>query len=528
MKVRVRHVVVGLGAFVLLLAFAKRLFLLHAPLSYFDEGVLLTDSDLVHRGMVTFRDFYSIYPPGIYYLVSAVWHLLGVSVLGMRLLGLLVALGLAALAGRHAGALTGGRFSFVGAGVVLAFLIPLMNVPYAWLVALSLVFVALELLLSENPRHVWLGGVALGVSSAFRHDLFSYVGASWGALSVAALVLARRRPELRIPRAAPVVRSLCLAAGLAVLIWTAIVWSGGARNVWRDLVYNVSHYIMQSRMLPFPDLLALRQVPGIGVSVPYVLVRYFEAGVVLCFVAPLIGLFLTWELRSTPRLAARALLLTALSVTVIPQMSARTDGDHVLLSVTPALVLILAAAERTLETGTRQRRWVGVAARAVVLLPIPHAFLCVPRTHDTLVLGVPRDGGVPEPEPDVVRARRRVLVLVERYTRAGDPIFVGTLNHERVHMVEMDLYFLFNRTGGARFMQFDPNLNTREDVQREMVDDLVARDTRLAILSSRPTLEPQENLLAGSKHLDQHLERHFREVGAFPPYRVLLRRDVSP
>jgi hypothetical protein len=168
----------------------------------------------------------------------------------------------------------------------------------------------------------------------------------------------------------------------------------------------------------------------------------------------------------------------------------------------------------------------GAAAFAALMMPLPHAFFCGPRTRDTLLLGVAREGGVPQPEPDVVRARRKVRGLVERYTKAGDPIYVGTLQHERVIAVEMDLYFLLDRTGATRFMQFDPNLNTREDVQQEMVADIVKSGTKLAVLSGRPYFEQQVNLLPGSKLLDHHLADHFREIGAFAPYRVLLRRDV--
>lgn len=134
---------------------------------------------------------------------------------------------------------------------------------------------------------------------------------------------------------------------------------------------------------------------------------------------------------------------------------------------------------------------------------------------------------MPQPEPEVVLARRQVLLLVNRVTRPGDAIFVGTLTHTRAHTVEMDLYFLFDRTGATRFMQFDPNLTTREDVQREMVADIRQRGARLAILSARPVLEPQKNLLPGSELLDRYLAEHLREAGSFPPYRVLVRRDVE-
>ena len=46
----------------------------------YDEGLLLTNAFLVGDGAIPFRDFYSVYPPGIYYLIATVWKVIGTSV----------------------------------------------------------------------------------------------------------------------------------------------------------------------------------------------------------------------------------------------------------------------------------------------------------------------------------------------------------------------------------------------------------------------------------------------------------------
>jgi len=34
------------------------------------------DAELMLHGAVPFRDFYSVYPPGIYLLVAGLWHMM--------------------------------------------------------------------------------------------------------------------------------------------------------------------------------------------------------------------------------------------------------------------------------------------------------------------------------------------------------------------------------------------------------------------------------------------------------------------
>ena len=37
----------------------------------YDEGILLTGADLILRGQLPYRDFYTNYPPGIFLLIAA-------------------------------------------------------------------------------------------------------------------------------------------------------------------------------------------------------------------------------------------------------------------------------------------------------------------------------------------------------------------------------------------------------------------------------------------------------------------------
>src|SRR4030095_2278960 len=95
----------------------KDVYGLYAPLSAYDEGILLTNTMLVMMGQVPYRDFYSNYPPGIYLTLAAIFKIFGATARVARVLGLTLRLALVALAARLGGRIVGRRFSLLVAGI---------------------------------------------------------------------------------------------------------------------------------------------------------------------------------------------------------------------------------------------------------------------------------------------------------------------------------------------------------------------------------------------------------------------------
>jgi hypothetical protein len=146
-----------------------------------------------------------------------------------------------------------------------------------------------------------------------------------------------------------------------------------------------------------------------------------------------------------------------------------------------------------------------------------------------------------EPRPQAFRAElsragrtpvsgdwRRALAFVSQHTGKDDPIYVGLVDHRWTHKNDMALYFLADRVGATRYMQFDPGLNNREDVQRSMIDELERTQPKVALLAAakRPT-EPNRSRDPGSALLDGYLHTHYEQKGRAGSLRLMLRRPVS-
>jgi len=496
------------------------------PIGPYDEGILLTDAHLISLGDVPYRDFYSNYPPGSYLAIVALWKVFGVSVAVERALGVLAHLAIACSAGWVVALVRGTRFSTPTAGAVLVWLAWLGTPAYAWLLALACALLACGLTLrapQRASRGAWtLAGAALGAVGCFRHDLFVYLVASLMAVA-ATWVLVGRRGRIARAEWTPAAWAALGAALPLALLWLPTLALAGPGPVVDDLYRTQLDHVMPARALPMPELTTLVSLPPLPFPVPAFIGRGYETAVALTLVGPLLALL---ALALAPRLGLRSrlgpALLVALSAAVIPQMAGRSDPYHAFLAVPPAL-LVLCALVESWGRGGGSHGLITAAAFAVLGMPVTKQLeMPTSETPAAWQRGYPGYGTLPETEP----ARAAVLDFVTTHTAPGEPIYVGLTDHSRVFVSEMDLYFLADRPGATRIMQFDPNVVNREDVQRRMASEIDASGARVAILSSRfgDMVEPNASAVAGSRFLDEYLLQEFEVVGAAGPYQLLLRR----
>jgi hypothetical protein len=507
-----------LGAALLLASARKLAHAVYAPLGPYDDGVLLTDSMLVSMGHVPYRDFYTNYGPGIFLTIAALWKVTGVSALAARGLGCLLHVAVAALSGLLAGRATDRRFSTLAAGLVAAWLSCLPPSPLAWLAALAAALLMawiLSLALEAPSRPRWFAaGAALATVSWYRPDLAVYL-----VLALAVVGAGARLVGAALPSgpgggktAAAAVTVGALAAALPA--WGPILWLSGAQPV-RDVLLEQLR-IRPARVLPLPPLLAPVWTPEASSHLPAALVDVHSGAVVLALAGPVLALAAVAAATRLGRVSRpSATLLAALALAVLPQLLGRSDREHAVQAVAPAVAVFAAAAHAIART----RPAAGLVASVLVagvFFPARDLRPLVSRGSDGSTRDFPQYGGLPEKDPAVLAVAR----LLRDATAPEEPVFVGLADHRRTVLNHLLVYFAAFRRGGTRYLQFDPNLTTREDVQAEIVRDLESRRVRWVVLwnEGEDRLEPNESSRPGSDLLDRYLRSRFTprtRLGAF-------------
>ncbi len=491
-------------------------------LDCYDEGVVLSHTRMLTWGYWPYRDFFTQYPPGLFFLLAALWKVFGTQIMVARHLSEVFRLGLALLAGVAGGQMVGRRFAALPAGVLLMFLARLTPSPAAWYAGLMFALasvIALSHAAKTRERGPWIvAGAMLGLTLSFRHDLFVYFVA---AMSAGVLYWVRsralsRQQALRLLGWTAVGLAIPFAVfwlpTLVVAKWSTILQDGFLTNV---------RYVMPSRKLPLPKLLS----PLPGQRLPMCLIDWPCMLFLIILAAPAMGLLQTLRARSPQVDRVSAGLLTALSLAVIPQATGRADTAHAVYALAPGIIL---ASSFSMSFGHRLT-WRGGLAGLVliafcawgsrVVYP-PHGPL-IGQVGDWQLNGSPFALDVPD---DQAGSRRELRAYVQSHSAPKEEIFIGSKTHAKIMVNELDLYFLLDRPGATRYLQFDPGTVTREEVQAQMIHTLDAKHIHMVILASPPFAnEPNDSAKMGSTLLDTYIRARYKLATTIGPYEVRFR-----
>lgn len=563
-----------LAGVALALLFALGLWFLTVQLksaaNFYDEGLILLNAERITHGELPYRDFWTLYSPGYFYLVAAVFKLAGPDMLVARYLDIalrfLLTLEVYFLARR----LTGRRVALIPWAFVTLWLGSIRFYSYPAFPATAAILLVMLLLWryltgTTRPR-VWLAlaGVAVGLTALLRLDFGGYVGIG-AAAAVGAWEL--RRPvegtvSLR-QRWAALLRAelvLVVAAGVTALpLYAYLAAAAGIGTLWQDLIVFPATTFRAARYLPVP-----RPIPDftrfsgaqwedwVRLYVP--VLTYIAALVVAAYGLLRRGRYSatgveasagdTVAARSRPnRLGpqvrdgsqgtlVRASLYLALSgagLGLVVKATSRYHELHALPTAIVAAVLLTALLSRLPVRGWRRVVLpVAVAALAVLVLLNPYVL------HFTDLLSqsagfkstgcysqVPRAACIPL-APD----QEQAVLFLQRRAGPDESIYVGTHRHDEIFANDVLFYFLAERPVATKYTELHPGLANTLPVQEEIAGELRAKAVRWVVTyhiwdSNEPNTSAEST---GINYLDDYIREHYRSVVTLGNYQIWERR----
>jgi len=280
-----------------------------------------------------------------------------------------------------------------------------------------------------------------------------------------------------------------------------------------DLYFDQVRYVLPARVLPFPSLF------------PASLFHSHPASLCLVLAGPALAALLVVMGREQPS-RWPAVTIGCVALAVIAQSVGRCDANHVAYGVAPALVLASALLDR-LAVRSPLPAAMGALLPAAWLVVTTFDSLLQPATGDPSGESNPVIKARPLPMPRPA-ARAEALSFIAEHTKPGEPIFVGNLTHASLVSNEVDLYYMADRPGGVRRMQFDPNVVTRVEFQRQMMVELEQTRPKVAVLSNCcREAEANASSEAGAWLLDRYLQSRYLPVKKAGHYLLLLRQPAN-
>jgi hypothetical protein len=300
-----------------------------------------------------------------------------------------------------------------------------------------------------------------------------------------------------------------------------------------DIIRFPSTYYAEMRRLPFPG-------PGDWRT------RFEDIPV---YFPVLVLLVAAWSMRSKAATSQQAaeqsdqfpliVMMAVLSAILFYKGVVRVSTLHMMMSIIPATVLSGAILDRIMSNrGPRQ------TAAALILIALLPALVAAKRlASDVLnptqtVLGWAITAQPPADDCASVDAQamlaigkdyRAVADYLRQHADRGSKILVGLGRHDKIFVNPQILYFEAGLLPGTHWHHFDPGLQTRADIQRDMIADMQRQDVAWVVRDASFDAIREPNGSARSSGvflLDRYLEREYRMVEQSGDVSIWLRREM--
>jgi 4-amino-4-deoxy-L-arabinose transferase-like glycosyltransferase len=521
--------------------FSSTIFILsmNMKMNVYDESIIAVGANQIIDGKIPHIDFYFNYGPAQIGLLAAVFAVFGKSLLVARLYDIAIRTGIVIACGFVLQQLrVDRRIATAALGAQILLLFTAGQYLYVIFPTLLLALVGTQVLAIAAPDgrgsagRLIAGGAITGVIALFRYDVGFFVMVAH-AIGLALLCISGPQSL----RATARVLGLYIAGVSLVFLPFAIVAlaAGAGPGFWHDIIVYPARNYVAMRGLPFPapalsgnfglSLAVYAPVPTTIIAAWFLVDRYRREGG---------ELFHSAQMRLLVLLAVLTLALFAKGVV-------RVSLTHMLMSIMAAVPVLALLISQRQPAGVRYCALVVagmITVSAVAALGLKgREDLKAPENLMPLRLA----GATPVA---MQRACQRLPALglgtldadsydaacyLAAHTAPNEKIFVGAGRHDKLFISNMALYFAAGRQPVSRWYHFDPGLQTRADVQSEIIAELDATKVRfVARDEAYDTVEEpnQSSASSGVRLLDQYLATRYRLAARFGQIAVYRRLDT--
>lgn len=505
----------------------------------FDTGFQVYGADRVARGAVLYRDVFTLYGPGIYYLTALGFHLWRPTVLVWKII-ICLCFAVAAVVTYHlSNRLMSTPFALLLSLATIFFFLPDWGVTLA-ILTLMILFVALE---RGGRPWFFLCGVANGLTGLFRQEVAFYTLAACAvliALHTARLggIAGWKDAAIRLGKTL-----LLFGLGVAFLLGPTLVYFG-IHSALDDMFYFLlpkANYQIHTGALRFPSLFPLLPETNSAEGWREVFSRLqFYLPIFIYLATASLLLCRAGRKRVTDRVNDKLLAILIFGVLLFNSALVRSDRPHLIFSILPARIL----AWYLLYLAT-VKIWRGLAKvrgdpRRITQITGAFLLLLLPLAHEWEPLSKPYDALMGDLSTSHVKATMTRLNLprAELYMPAEEAQFLTEVTEDVVSRTTPDekifvfpslapaIYFLSERDNATRYDWIISGVLDPAE-QREVVATLEKAKVRYVVLYSSRSLEATREIAVdtGAELIFDYIIENYAVEEVAPRYQILRRHQ---
>jgi len=505
---------------------------------FYDEGIVAYGATRILDGAVPYRDFWTLYNPGEFYMLAFIFKLFGISIkvawlFAITVLSLTVC-SIYLLIKRLCSRILG----ILGLLLSLAWLKSYMvfNRP-GQLAILFFILCSLSLInFIDSGRKRWLiiTGILSGIIGLFRQDFGFYVFTSIFLVVMLRQLNRLKGNELSAKLSSILKNELFLFIGFFIIYLPLLIYliaNSAFKGFINDtIVFTVTTY-PKARDLPFPGLkldTLIFYLPLFVFLLTCVRLLFFKwkdkiedasPWILLFFLFSGLGLFNYTSLRTCmPQLLPTMIPVIILFVLLFNGFLKRVTGKNTpfyknLIFATSSLVCFILLFYLTKPSFKLFAKKSGCATG----IQIKNSSLNIDRGR-----GFYGDS-------QRVESLTAAIRYIQDNTKNDEKIFVGNLMHDKTVNSDVMFYFLSERNSATKYYELHPGLTNTRRIQKEIIGDLIKADVRYIILSSEASHindiddSNESGKSSGVKDLDNFIQNKYKVEKTFGAYLILKR-----
>ncbi|MCZ2078834.1 MAG: glycosyltransferase family 39 protein [Bryobacterales bacterium] len=506
-------------------------------------GVSTIGAERVLNGGIPYRDFWTMYAPGHFYLLALLFRVFGTHLLVEVIAASIVSAAAASmlyllvrnLAGRLPSVVCAA--AFVMAMFHTGYFQTLNTYPPVILCILTAHCLAVRFYRSGRMGYLFGCGLAAGVAILFKHDVGAYtVAAITAGLAAYNLV---SQPDVSAALRRIAVHVLIFSGGIVALTLLPVsyfVYAAGP-DLFQDLFVFPATDFRYARPESYPPIFPAGLFASSLTKTADNLFTW--AALTLPLIPVAAGLFATVRFirKRAPLYAATG--VTFLAAWLLHYMAAHVQiNTHIISMAVYASALSVMAYESIIPERYRTLKPAFAALFVLVwflsFAARPAYLLWTGFQSQTAVLHLPRLAGF-KVSTEEAATLEGLSEIVKRYIPEGAKVYAGLRRHDVVIVNDPLLYFVLGRLPATRYHELHPAVTDTAAVQAEMIHDLRVSKVPVVVLSEMFSDDILETARAdfakhlprtGAKDLDRYLRDNYYPAVRLSQHAVWLHKSI--